>query len=166
MDSGTKFLTFTSIIILFVLVQAFLIVGEQKKADTPGKAAIEFAQAYFKLDESMAKRLCSEITDDEELNVVNDYLQRVSQEAAANGFERKWMRFILSHVETKTHMADESMAEVEISAGKRRYINPVFATVARIFFLGETYHFEDTLTLIKEGDAWKVCGEPFALIEG
>ena len=47
MDSGTKFLTFTSIIILFVLVQAFLIVGEQKKADTPGKAAIEFAQAFY-----------------------------------------------------------------------------------------------------------------------
>jgi hypothetical protein len=38
--------------------------------------------------------------------------------------------------------------------------------VAKIFSLGETYKVEETLTLVKEDDLWKVCGEPFALIEG
>jgi hypothetical protein len=35
--------------------------------------------------------------------------------------------------------------------------------VSRIFFLGETYHMEETLRLVKEDNRWKVCGEPLAL---
>jgi hypothetical protein len=42
----------------------------------------------------------------------------------------------------------------------------VYGIVAKLFFLGETHKVEETLTLVKENDRWKVCGEPFALIEG
>jgi len=48
MDSGGKFLTFTSIIILAVILQGVLVIAEQR--ETPDKAAVEFARAYFWLD--------------------------------------------------------------------------------------------------------------------
>jgi len=38
--------------------------------------------------------------------------------------------------------------------------------VAKIFCLGDTYQVEETLTVVKEDDGWKVCGQPFSLTEG
>ena len=72
----------------------------------------------------------------------------------------------LSHIETETQMVDENVAEVRINCNRRRAVNPVFALVAKIFSLGETYEVQETLTLVKEDDLWKVCGEPFALVGG
>jgi hypothetical protein len=37
--------------------------------------------------------------------------------------------------------------------------------VAKIFFLGDSHKVEETLTVVKEDDGWKVCGQPFSLIE-
>jgi hypothetical protein len=37
--------------------------------------------------------------------------------------------------------------------------------VARWFSVGETHPVEETLSLVKEGESWKVCGKPFRLIE-
>ena len=54
MDSGTKFLTFTSILMLALILQVVLAVADQR--DTPEKAAVEFAEAYYWLDPSMADR--------------------------------------------------------------------------------------------------------------
>jgi hypothetical protein len=62
-------------------------------------------------------------------------------------------------------MVDENTAEILITGQRRRSINPVFATVAKIFCLGDTYKFEETLTVVKEDDGWKVCGQPFSLSE-
>jgi hypothetical protein len=76
------------------------------------------------------------------------------------------MKMALLHIETETQMVDDNVAEVRINCNRRRTINPVFAIVAKIFCLGETYKVEETLTLVKEDDLWKVCGEPFALIGG
>jgi hypothetical protein len=69
----------------------------------------------------------------------------------------------LGHIKTKTHLIDENTAEVTIKASMRRNIQPLFYLVSRIFFLGETYHMEETLRLVKEDNRWKVCGEPLAL---
>ena len=57
MDSGTRFLTFTSILMLALILQVVLAVADQR--DTPEKAAVEFAEAYYRLDPSMADRLCA-----------------------------------------------------------------------------------------------------------
>jgi hypothetical protein len=164
MDSGSRFLTITAVVVLALILQVFLVIADTQ--DSPEKAAVEFAKAYYMLEPAMAKRLCEEIIEDEDLGVIEDYLWRMEDEARKRGFERNWMKFSLSHVETETELIDDTSARVRLTFAKRRSINPVFAAVAGLFNLGETQHGEANLSLVKENDRWKVCGEPLNLIEG
>ena len=162
MDRGSKFIIFASVVFVAFILQLVLIASDHH--ESPGKAAVEFSKAYFKLSSSMDERLCSDITG--EGDVVGDYLNRVADEARADGFDASWMKMALSHIETETQMLDDNTAEVQITCIRRRSANPVYGIVAKLFSLGETHTVEETLTLVNEDDRWKVCGEPFALIEG
>ena len=162
MDRGSKLIIIASVVLAAFILQIVLIVSDHH--ESPGKAAVEFTKAYFKLNRSMNERLCSEITG--EGDVVDDYINRVADEARADGFDPSWMKMALSHIETETEMLDDNTAEVQITCTRRRSANPLYGIVAKIFFLGDTHKVEENLTLIKEDDRWKVCGEPFALIEG
>ena len=163
MDSGTKFLTFTSIIMLALILQVVLAVADQR--DNPEKAAVEFAEAYFWLDPSMADRLCKDLTQDAEGNAVQNYLQRVDQKARSLGYEFDYMKQGLYHIDAKASMKDADTAVVTLKGERRRTINPVFGLVARWFFMGETHPVEETLELVREAGSWKVCGKPFQLLE-
>jgi hypothetical protein len=164
MKSGNKVMALVSVVIVAFILQVVLIIVDHH--DSPGKAAVEFSKAYFKLSPSMADRLCSELTADEDGNVVGDFLNRMADEARANGFEPAWMKMALSHIELTTKMIDSNTAEVHITCNRRRAMNPVFGIVSKIFFLGETHKVVETLTVVKEDGAWKVCGQPYSLIEG
>lgn len=153
------------VIIVALILQIVLIGAGAGRHETPGAAAAAFSKAYFKLDADMAELLCSEITEDEDADVVGAYLHRVAAEARAEGFAPSWKRMALAHIDLQTEMVDENTANVHISSERRRSINPVFAAVAKIFRLGDTYDVDDTLTVVREDDNWKVCGQPFALIE-
>src|SRR5512147_1754424 len=163
MDSGSKFLTFTSIIMLALILQVVLAVADQR--DTPEKAAVEFSEAYFWLDPGMANRLCKQMSQDSSNGVVANYLERVNQEARSLGYQFDYMKQGLYHIQTQTTLKDPNTAEVKLKGERRRTINPVFGLVARWFFIGETHPIEGTLNLVKEGESWKVCGQPFRLIE-
>ena len=164
MGSNSKFPKIAAVIVAAFILQIILVMADHH--ESPGKAAVEFSKAYFKLNNEMEKRLCSEITEDGESDVVDDYLYRMADRAKSEGFDSSWMKMVLLHIETETQMLEENLAEVRINCNRRRAVNPVFALVAKIFSLGETYKVEETLTLVKEDDVWKVCGEPFGLIEG
>ena len=89
MDSGNKYIAFALVIIVAFILQVALVMIDQK--ETPAGAAIEFAKAYYKLDQSMADQLCRAIIEnDEEIDVVDDFLQRAAETAAdgrpANGW--------------------------------------------------------------------------------
>ncbi len=163
MDSGSRFLTFTSVIMLALILQVFLVLADQR--DTPEKAAVEFAESYFWLEKSMADRLCKALVADSENNTVDHYLQRVNHKARSLGYDFDYMKQGLYHIETHTVVKDANSAEVKLKGVRRRTINPVYGLVARWFFIGETHPVEATLDLVKEGDTWKVCGNPFRLIE-
>jgi hypothetical protein len=164
MKSGNKVMALVSVVIVAFILQVVLIIVDHH--DSPGMAAVEFSRAYFKLSPSMADFLCSEIAGDEDTNVVGDYINRMADEARANGFEPGWMKMALSHIELSTRMIDSSTAEVHITCSRRRAMNPLFGIVSKIFFLGETHKVADTLTVVKEDGTWKVCGQPYSLIEG
>ena len=164
MGSKSIFPKIAVVIVAAFILQILLIMADHH--DSPGKAAVEFSKAYFKLNKGMGKLLCSDIAADGESEVVDDYLNRVADQARSEGYDVSWMKMALLHIETETQMLDDKVAEVRINCNRRRAPNPVFALVAKIFSLGETYQVEETLTLVKENDRWKVCGEPFALIEG
>ena len=158
MDSGTKFLTFTSILMLALILQVVLAVADQR--ETPEKAALEFAEAYFWLDPSMSGRLCAGSAA-----AVDDYLWRVGQEARSLGYEFDYMKQGIYHADAHAVLKDDNTAEVRLTGERRRTINPVYGQVARWFGLGETHHVQETLTLVREGSSWKVCGKPFRLME-
>ena len=162
MSSGSKIVVLATVIIVAFILQIVLIVADRH--ETPGTVAVAFSKAYFNLDVDMADLICSEMTA-EDADVVDDYLKRVAAEARTEGFDPSWKKMVLAHIELETEMVDENMAEVQITCERRRSINPVYAAVAKIFFLGDTYKVEETLTVVKEDDGWKVCGQPFSLTE-
>ena len=163
MDQGTKFLAFASIIIIAVILQVGLIIADDR--ESPAQTAVCFANAYFKLDESMGQYLCKELIEDEEADVVGDYLHQVAEDARAMGFKKNYMKTLLGHVETRTEMQDENTAIVRIKGERSRYLNPVFGVIATMFFLTESYEVDKTLKIVKEDGQWKVCGAPFMLAE-
>jgi hypothetical protein len=164
MDSGSKFMVVASVVIVALVLQVVLIIADRH--DSPGKAAVEFSKAYFKQNECMAYRLCGDVIADEEIDVVGDYINRVADEARADGYKPSWMRMALSHTEVEVEMLDENTAEVHLTSSSMRSVNPVFGLVSKVFLLGDSYEVDDTLTVVKEADGWKVCGQPYALIEG
>jgi hypothetical protein len=163
MDRGTKFLAFASVIIIAVILQVALIISD--KHESPATAAVEFTEAYFKLDKGMAQHLCNELTQEAEENVVDGYLYQVAEEAKAMGYKQNYMKTALANVETQIEMEDENTAVVRIKGERRRYLNPIFGAIAKIFFITETYEVDETLTVVKEDGQWKVCGTPFLLVE-
>ena len=163
MGSGGKIVVLAAVVIVAFILQIALIGADRH--ETPGTVAVDFSKAYFNLDADMADLLCSEMTADEDVDVVDEYIQRVAAEARAEGFGPSWKKMVLAHIELETEMVDENTVTVQITSERRRSINPVFAAAAKIFCLGDTYKVEETLTLIKEDDGWKVCGQPFSLIE-
>ena len=164
MSSGSKIVVLATVVIVAFILQIVLIVADRH--ETPGTVAVDFSKAYFNLDADMADLICSEMAGDEDADVVDDYIQRVAAEARAEGFEPGWKRMALAHIELETEMVDENTAQIQITGERRRSPNPVFGTVAKIFCLGDTYQVEETLTVVKEDDGWKVCGQPFSLTEG
>jgi len=72
----------------------------------------------------------------------------------------------LSHTELDVEMIDENTAEVHLASSSMRSVNPVFGVVSKLFLLGESYGVEETLTVVKEENGWKVCGQPYSLIDG
>ena len=154
------------VVAVFVVLQGLLIGVDMGKADSPVVAAVDFTKAYFMLDgDSMTELLCREIVEDEEVDLVDEYLNSVAVQARLMGFSKNYMRNQLSHVSTETEMTDDNKARVKITGERLRSINPVFALIGRLFFLIESHEFNETLTLVKEDDQWKVCGRPFSLSE-
>ena len=152
------------VVVIAVILQVILIsVG---KADSPAEAAVEFTKAYFMLDgSSMAERLCSAFSEDEEADIVGGYLYHSAEKARAMGFSPSYMKNELSHVKTTISMTDENNAKVRITGKRLRAINPIYAIIGRLFFLIETHKVDETLTLVKEDGKWRVCSKPFSLSE-
>ena len=100
---------------------------------------------------------------DEEVDIVDTYLNSVAVQARTMGFSQSYMRNQLSHISTEVQITDENKAKVKITGERLRSINPVFALVGKLFFLIESHKVDETLILVKEDDNWKVCGKPFSM---
>ena len=166
MLTGKNLMVVGFVVAVFVVLQGLLVAVDKGKVDSPVGAAVDFTRAYFMLDgDSMTELLCREIVEDEEVDLVDEYLNSVAVEAVSMGFSRSYMQNQVSHISTETEMTDENKAKVKITGERLRSINPVFTLIGRLFFLIESHEFNETLTLVKEDDQWKVCGRPFSLSE-
>jgi hypothetical protein len=165
MLSGKNVMIIGSVVVIFVILQAILILSGGQ-ASSPAQAAVEFTKAYFMLDgTSMTENLCSEISEVEGADIVGGYLFHTAEQARAMGFSPGYMKNQVAGIHTETDVMDETNAKVRITGERLRSINPVFALVGRLFFLIEIHKFDETLTLVKEDGKWRVCGMPFLLSE-
>lgn len=161
MDTGNNSTALTLTLLLGILLQVLFVFADS--AESPNKTAVAFSKAYFKLDPAMGTYLCSDLAEADEADVVGQFLQRATREAQQRGFALHYLKSNLYHITTQTLSKSQDKATIRIVCKRRKSINPVFAIVAKIFFIGNTYSVDEVIELVKEKGKWKVCGAPYAL---
>jgi hypothetical protein len=150
-----KYLPIVIAVLVGLFFQAIFIVSDIN--DTPEKAAVEFAQAYYLMDDdAMEERLCSAAAA---TGMIDDYLYGMGKQAADRGFAPKYLKTRLSGIKTHTLEMTEETAKIKIVAKKWSSINPVFEVVGKLFCLTKAHDVEKTFDLVKENDCWRVCGQ-------
>jgi type IV secretory pathway TraG/TraD family ATPase VirD4 len=152
--------------IILVLVLGFLvqaIFSFADSIDTPRKAVVQFSKAYFKLDKSMAKRICKKRLASEDVDVVDQYIFFAAKEAKEKGFDISFMKNKLYDIKSETIFKKDNEARVRITGKIRVSINPVYTIVAKLFNIGATHEVDEIINVIKEDGKWKVCGNLFSL---
>jgi hypothetical protein len=139
------------VILLGIVLQVVFVFAEIK--DTPNKAAVEFAEAYFKFDPAMKYMLCSKLADNQERDHVSIYIQESFNRAKDLGYNLSYLKTGLKDIVTNTLVRDENSATIELKA-KSKY-------ALRTFFTGDSFEVHHKFDMIKEDGKWKVCGNPF-----
>lgn len=157
MDQENKSVAIPLILVVLVgIVFQAIFIGIESK-DTPNKAVIEFAKAYYQLDPSMSERLCDEMKVVDDVDIVDQHIFQVVEEGQNRGFGKNFVRSKLYHIDTYTQFESDTRAQVRLTGKRRASINPVYRIVAQIFCLGATHEVNKTFNVIKEGGKWKVC---------
>jgi hypothetical protein len=139
------------VILLGIALQVVFVFAEGK--DTPNKAAVEFAEAYFKFDPAMKDMLCSELAYNQEQDYVGMYIYDGLKRAKDLGYSLNYIKTGLKDIATNTLELGENSATIELKA-KSTY-------ALRTFFTGDKFEVHHNLELVKEDGKWKVCGNPF-----
>jgi hypothetical protein len=158
-----------SYLVIVVLVGLILQVGlvALDCTQAPYKTAVSYVKARYGLCPSMASYLCGgsgESCDKNESTKcssgADDYIYEATADAAERGFDKGVAKYALSHIETHTEYIDDTntTAVVHLTATRRMAINPLYAYVASIFSIGETYEVEESVRLKKKNGQWRVCG--------
>lgn len=163
MEKNSRSTAIALTILLAVFLQVLFAWADGQQ--TPNRVAVSFAKAYFQLDASMSRYLCSELKSSEDIDIVEEFIHQSVNEVYQQGFDASWGKSMLFDIETHTLSQDPDSARVRLTAKRRKSINPVFTVVAKLFHLGETSTVEETIELTKEDGKWKVCNPVFRLTQ-
>ncbi len=156
MAQSNKIIPLTLVILLGILVQVLFVFADMQ--DTPSKAAVSFAEAYYGFDkEGLADRLCESSMIVDDVNVVKQYIYNAAQKAEARGYGLgMYVKNKLYHVKTETIDESFDKAKVHLTAERKSGL--------RTFFSKEDVHPVDaTFDLVREGGKWKVCTDLLSL---
>lgn len=154
--SNFRDLSTIALVLLFaVFLQLILVAAELK--ETPDRAAVAFAKAYYRLDPDMTDRVCQDVL--ESGDPVGTLIYDAEIEAQQRGFSPSYMRSQLFNVRTSILEQDEATAKVNLIWERKKSIHPAFAYFAKIWGIGETHHEDKVMDLVLEEGEWKVCGE-------
>lgn len=151
-------------IIIVLIVGSFVQVlfSFADSRETPSRVVAEFSKAYFKVDQSMAARICTERLTSGDVDLVDKYIYMTAQKAKNLGFTTDFMKYKLDNIEIETLYQSDTNAQFRITGKRRVAINPVYPIVTKLFNLGETYEVDETINVVKEDGKWKVCGNFFS----
>ncbi|MFC1858504.1 hypothetical protein ACFL9U_10850 [Thermodesulfobacteriota bacterium] len=164
-NKGRSTFAFILLAIFIGLAIQAIYLGLESK-DTPSKAVVEFAKAYYMLDHDMANRLCNELRSDEDADDVDQFVYRAAVEGNKRGFNQCFMRGKLYHIETRTTPEGDDKALVHFTAKRLTAINPVYAIVAQIFKIAETRDIDKEFNVVLEDGLWKVCDRDLFSVSG
>lgn len=154
---------FLMVFVIAFILQVIFIYADTR--DTPALAVVEFSRMYYQLDPAMSARLCSDLAQNEEKNVVATYIQNTASQARELGYDVNYMKSTLFNIKTYILKSNGDSAEIRITADMKKGIHPLFAYVGRLFSLGKTTPLDQTVNVVKEGGKWKVCEGFFSLSE-
>jgi len=158
MEKYGKALKILGVLAVGGCIQVLLVlIGTACVSDWPGSAAIEFTRAHFQKDPAIADRICRAHSTDADIFAIEDDRQRTAETAISRGFDFTYMTSMVYHVKTKTDYISDTEATVHLTGKRRVSINPVYFIVSILFNIGEAHRIDETVTVIKEGDLWKVC---------
>jgi hypothetical protein len=146
---------FLGVLVIAVVLQLIFVSVERR--ETPEKAAVDFAKAYFQLNPDMEDRVCQALL--EEADPVEQLLQGARVEARQRGFETSFLKSQLFHVRTSVVEKGDESARVRLLGERKTAIHPAFAYFAKMWGIGETYHEDTVFDLVLEDGKWKVCDE-------
>ena len=128
--------------------------------DTPGKAAVAFAKAYFSYDKDvLSDRLCKEIKVVDDIDVIDNYIYSAMTQARARGYNLGcYVKNKLYHVTAQVLDKSYNKARVRLTAERKSPLRTFFSK-------GDIHHVDVTFDLVKEDGKWKVCGIPAELSE-
>lgn len=157
MEKTNKVIAITLTILLGVFLQVLFAFAD--KQDTPSRAVMEFAEAYFRFDgEGMLERLCEESRVVDDVDVVDQHVYSAEEKAKTLGYSLYYMKEKLYHAETVALSKDTKKAEIRLTAERKPPLQS--------FFTGRSNTVDETFTVVMEKGKWKVCGSPFSLHEG
>ena len=160
MSDYIRYIALAGVIAIGLVFQVMLI--GLYAVPAPYKTAVAFTKAYYKLDPAMETYLCEDSRTEDDINVTAQFIYDKTRSANTRGFDKSFLKSQLYGIETHTTYASDTEATVVISAVRRTAINPVFAWVAKLFFIGETYPVAGTIEVVKENGRWKVCANTFS----
>ena len=150
---------FAVLIVISVVLQLALIGADCRQ--TPTKVAKSYAAAYYYLDADMQDYLCTDLAADGES--VDQYLHQKRIEANQRGLSINYLRHKFMHIHVQTVQATDSSAEIHLTGTTRVCINPLYMLVGKLFQIGQDYHVDETIKLVKEDGQWRVCGRALGL---
>jgi hypothetical protein len=151
-----KIIPLTLVILLGILVQVLFVFADMQ--ETPNKAAVAFAEAYYGFDKTgLGERLCESSRVVDEANVVDQYIYDAARKAEARGYDLgMYVKNDLYHVETEILEESFDKARVRLTAERKSGL--------RTFFSREDVHPVDlTFDLVREDGKWKVCTDLLSL---
>lgn len=156
-EQSNKGIAITLAVLLGIFLQVLFVFVDSQ--DTPNKAVVEFAKAYFQLDdEAMAERLCEDAKVVDDVDMIDQHIYLSGQKAKTLGYSLFYMKEKLYHVETRTVSKDNEKAEIRLICERKPPLQS--------FFTRRSCKIDETVNVIKENGRWKVCGIPFSLNEG
>lgn len=146
-------------LVLGVAVQVLLVYADTQ--DSPNKAAVEFAKAYFAYDRAtLSDRLCEDSRIQDDKNVVSGYIYKARQEAEARGYSLGcYVKENLYHLQADTLDRTHDTARIRLTFEKRAPLRTFFSQKDKY----DISHVEEELELVKVEGQWKVCGNPFGI---
>jgi hypothetical protein len=95
--------------------------------ETPSEAAINFLQAYYKLDADLGDRVCEDRKVVDDVDVVDAYLYTANQRGRPDGIRQGWKQRKLGQIKSKPSRWTPKSASFHVTAQARMEINPLFS---------------------------------------